>query len=110
MRDHPYHGVPILGGMWGARKPLLSDMVELIENYDKGDFWQVDQNFLTSVVYPIVKKESFVHDGYFEKRPFPTKRDPKHFVGQAYSGCGKILDDEDTFQDFVKRCKDEGTC
>ncbi len=110
MRDHPYHGVPILGGMWGTRNPLLSNMTELIKNYDKGDFWQVDQNFLASVVYPIVKEKSFVHDDYFEKKLFPTKRDPKHFVGQAYAGCGKILDDEDTFQNFVKRCKDESTC
>jgi len=110
MRDHPYHGVPILGGMWGARSPLLSNMGELVREYDKGDFWQVDQQFLSKVVHPIVKSESFVHDEFFEKKPFPTRRDPKHFVGQAYAGCGKILDDEDTFQNFVKRCEDEGTC
>jgi hypothetical protein len=111
MRDHQYHGIPILGGMWGTRGDKLSNMTSLIENYNKGDFWQVDQNFLTEAIYPLVKEDCFVHDEFFEKKPFPVKRDPKHFVGQAYAGCGKILDDQETFQDFVERCRDEkNTC
>ena len=88
----------------------MLNMTSLIKNYNKGDFWQVDQNFLTEVIYPIIKEDSCVHDEFFEHRPFPIHRDPKHFVGQAYAGCGKILDDEDTFQNFVKRYRDESTC
>ena len=45
MRDHPYHATEILGGMWGVKNPLLSGMKAMIENYVKGNFWQVDQNF-----------------------------------------------------------------
>jgi hypothetical protein len=55
MRDHPYHNTEILGGMWGVRNGLLSDIKDDIKKYVKGDFWQVDQNFLKEIVYPKVK-------------------------------------------------------
>lgn len=84
MRDHPSHDVPILGGMWGVKAPLLRDMSALIQRYLKGDFWQVDQNFLREVVYPTVKSETLVHDEFIERRPFPTRRRGLEFVGQAF--------------------------
>lgn len=84
MRDHPHHATEILGGMWGVRAPLLRDMKPLIENYVKGDFWQVDQNFLRQVIYPQVAPYSIVHDEFFQKSPFPTKRVGKEFVGLAF--------------------------
>lgn len=84
MRDHPYHRTEILGGMWGVRAPLLSNMSSLIQQYVKGDFWQVDQNFLREVVYPIVAPISMVHDEFFQKIPFPTLRAGDEFVGLAF--------------------------
>ena len=84
MRDHPYHNTVILGGMWGCKYPLLSDMDKLIDAYQKGNFWQVDQNFLREIVYNKVKHTCMVHDEFFEKQPFPTKRDNKLFVGMAF--------------------------
>lgn len=101
MRDNPQHGTEILGGMWGARNSILNNMKELIQSYAKGDYWQVDQNFLRDVIYPLVSKNSFVHDEFFERKPFPGIRDPRHFVGQAYAGCGRILDQEHTFQEYI---------
>ena len=41
-RDHPWHGTQILGGMWGVKYPKLKRMKEMIEEYTKGEFWQVD--------------------------------------------------------------------
>jgi hypothetical protein len=88
MRDHPYHRTEILGGMWGVRNGLLENIDRMILDYNADDFdnkYQVDQNFLREVIYPLVKDESIVHDEYFEKRPFPTPRkDLKDFVGQVY--------------------------
>lgn len=85
MRDHPFHQTEILGGMWGCRKPLLENMRELIKEYTKkGDFWQVDQNFLREVVYPLVRTESCVHDEFFARQPFPTPRNGLEFVGQVF--------------------------
>jgi hypothetical protein len=110
IRDHPYHGVKILGGMWGVKKPYLDKMKQLIDNYVKGNFWQVDQNFLGSVIYPRIRNSVHVHDEFFEKKPIPGLRDPKHFIGQAYAGNGKILDDDETFQQFIERYKNENSC
>lgn len=84
MRDHPQHGTEILGGMWGVRGNILANLKELITRYDKGNFWQVDQNFLREMVFPLVKNNSCVHDEYFQKIPFPTKRKPGLFIGQAF--------------------------
>ncbi len=85
MRDHPYHRTEILGGMWGVRSHYLGDMRNLINQYVKGNFWQVDQDFLKEVIYPIVKNNCMVHDEFFEKKPFPSKRKKGLFVGQAFN-------------------------
>tara|TARA_B100000287_G_scaffold86833_1_gene79456 strand:- start:63959 stop:64618 length:660 start_codon:yes stop_codon:yes gene_type:complete len=84
MRDHPHHATEILGGMWGVKNNFLNNMKNLIQNYKKGDFWQVDQNFLKEIIYPIVKDNSCVHDEFFERKPFPIARENYEFVGQIF--------------------------
>jgi len=88
MRDHPYHNVLILGGMWGVRNGILKNIVDLIKNYNKGDFWQVDQNFLSEQIYPIVVNTSFVHDSYHDINPwskkFSIERINQEFVGDVF--------------------------
>lgn len=84
MRDHPAHATEILGGMWGVRGSKLRDLSKLITSYQKGNFWQVDQNFLREKVYPLVRFDSVVHDEFFEKKPFPTKRLNFEFVGDVF--------------------------
>ena len=88
MRDHPYHNALILGGMWGVRNGILKNIVDLIKNYNKGDFWQVDQNFLREQIYPIVVNTSFVHDSYHNINPwsknFSIERIDQEFVGDVF--------------------------
>ena len=88
MRDHPYHNALILGGMWGVRNGILKNIVDLIKNYNKGDFWQVDQNFLSEQIYPIVVNTSFVHDSYHNINPwsknFSIERINQEFVGDVF--------------------------
>lgn len=88
MRDHPYHKTEILGGMWGSKKGVISNMKNLINDYIKGNYWQVDQNFLRECIYPIVKNNCIVHDEYNffndQCRSFPTKRLNKEFVGDVF--------------------------
>lgn len=88
MRDHPWHTTEILGGLWGVKYPKLSNMQEMIDEYTKGEFWQVDQNFLKEKVYPLVKDDCFVHDEFFnynsDRKTFPTKRNGQEFVGEAF--------------------------
>jgi hypothetical protein len=84
MRDHPYHATAILGGMWGARNGIVKDIKRWINDYNKGDFWQVDQNFLKEVVYPKIQDDVMVHDEFFQKFPFPTARINGEFIGCAF--------------------------
>ena len=84
MRDHPAHRTEILGGMWGARGGFLTEIKQLIDGYQKGDFWQVDQNFLRENIYPRVKSVAVVHDEFFEGKPFPTKRENYEFIGDVF--------------------------
>ena len=112
MRDHPYHKTEILGGMWGVRDGFLGSMKEMIDEYTKGDFWQVDQNFLKEKIYPLVRGDVFVHDEFFGDyfgepvNPYLHRRDEKHFIGQAYAGDDKILDDDCYFHDYLKNARD----
>ena len=89
MRDHPAHGTEILGGMWGSKKGVITNIKELIDDYVKGNFWQVDQNFLREKIYPLIKDNSSVHDEFFENKPFPTKRINKDFVGDVFDQYDK---------------------
>jgi hypothetical protein len=95
MRDHPYHTTEILGGMWGCRNGILKNMKSLINEYKKGNFWQVDQNFLKEKIYPMVKNNSYIHDEFFNynlnRKKFPTNRDKGRFVGQAFDENDKVL-------------------
>ena len=94
MRDHPWHNTPILGGMWGSRKGVVTNMKKLIDDYIKGNFWQVDQKFLKEKIYPTVKNNSLVHDEFFDKKPFPSKRPLYIFVGQAFNEKDEFLHPE----------------
>jgi hypothetical protein len=82
MRDNESaHGTVLMGGMWGVKRGVLPTMVELIDKYEKGDFWQVDQKFLKSKIAPLVKDNMMEHDPYHGK-PFPLPRVGTTFVGQ----------------------------
>lgn len=88
MRDHPYHTTLILGGMWGCRNKILKDINKLIDDYNKGNFWQIDQNFLSEKIYPIIQNNMFVHDSFFNvnigSKKFPSERIDKEFVGDVF--------------------------
>jgi hypothetical protein len=88
MRDHPAHGIPygnnslgILGGMWGIRskKIPLSEMIFKFNEHRDLNYGS-DQTFL-KVVYEIFKDDKITHDEFYEKKPFPIKREYGRFVG-----------------------------
>ena len=91
MRDHPAHGTEILGGMWGSKKGVVTEMKPLIEEYVKGDFWQVDQNFLREKIFPLIVNNNIAHDEFFGGKPFPTIREHNQFVGQAFNKNDEML-------------------
>jgi hypothetical protein len=95
MRDHPYHGVPILGGMWGCRRGIMREIGLL----DKINQWcsnvrssystGIDQDFLREMVYPVIKDKSMEHSEFNlnyggEIRNFPYIRKDYEFVGDVF--------------------------
>jgi len=88
MRDHPAHGIPfgnnemgILGGMWGIKSNVIN-LTKLIDEYilNKTLDYGSDQNFLKTI-YSLFINDKFTHDEFFEKKPFPIKREYGRFVG-----------------------------
>ncbi|ROT74202.1 hypothetical protein C7M84_007297 [Penaeus vannamei] len=101
LRDHPYHGIPIMGGLWGARWDLETRNVSEFRNElatirstlieeARGKFHKgFDQHILAKVLYPKTKGDAMSHDSYFCQRfpdgfrPFPIQRENGHFIGNV---------------------------
>lgn len=91
MRDHPYHTVPILGGMWGCRNGLMRniELIKMIENWNQFQSKGIDQDFLGRCVYPLVINNSIEHSEFNlrfggEIKPFPSIRNDYEFVGDVF--------------------------
>jgi hypothetical protein len=61
IRDHCYHSQKIMGGMWGVRNGILSDMKEGVEDFSKNNTY--DQGFLADRVYQNITHDLMVHYG-----------------------------------------------
>lgn len=85
MRDHPYHGgFPMLAGMIGIKGGVIKNMKALLSLYKNKEQYHYDQIFLANFIYPLVEDSVLIHDEFFEKNPFPLKRDGLNFVGQVF--------------------------
>jgi len=91
MRDHPFHNIEILGGMWGCRNNVILKCGKDTINADLYESkWQIDQHFLRYEVYPNITDDIFVHDDYNHfpnescVKPFPSPRIDNHFVGEIF--------------------------
>jgi len=101
MRDHPAHGIPygndslgILGGMWGIKSnkiPLTKMINEFTKN--KNLTYGSDQTFLKKI-YDIFEKDRCTHDDFFEKHPFPIKREYGRFIGERIDENDKPVGDD----------------
>lgn len=99
MRDHPYHGVPMLGGMWGVKgeklKGIARDMEEFEPSSDKGQ----DQAFLWEWIWQKVRDGELtvsVHDPFFEKISFPAGSTRGETNGGVWF-VGQCFDDDDNY-------------
>ena len=84
MRDHPYHNFPMLGGMWGYKNNGIYNLKELLDNFEKKDRYGTDYEFFSTVLYPLIKEDTIVHDEFFEGKPFTSIRRNNQFVGQIF--------------------------
>jgi len=93
MRDHPYHNVKILAGMWGCRNGI-PDLKKLLKNWKDYSYKQCDQVFLDRYVWPRIKNDVLIHDDVMypklaNTKKFPTKRINHHFVGEIFDSNDK---------------------
>jgi len=97
IRDHNAHDIPIMAGMWGCRNGILFGITDKINSISKGNYWQVDQQFLTHYIYPIVAQNMYSHDEFYNNRypnchPIPITRqggfnaegNPVDFIGRPF--------------------------
>ena len=96
MRDHPWHGTAILGGMWGLKKGILDDIKTKIEKIgkDRIGYWQCDQDFLKGE-YGRLLPYAMIHNEFIRPESFatsfPKQRYKNQFVGQPYDENNKTL-------------------
>jgi hypothetical protein len=93
MRDHPCHAFPILGGMWGIKNKQFSKLKYLMDNFETQDEYGTDYKFFIQKLYPLINDDKIVHDEFFDKIPFPQKRQEYEFVGEVFD-CNDIRNEE----------------
>jgi hypothetical protein len=86
MRDHPHHGYPILGGMWGMKVNKKYDFENILKSFKPENQYGTDYVFFINTLFPFIGDDKITHDEFFEKKPFPTKREGYEFVGQVFNG------------------------
>lgn len=106
MRDHPGHGIPILGAMWGATSFFLPDFKDLYNQFifqiklnstvvKRNKFFYTDQTFLSNFIWPRIKDNCIVHDDNARitgtEKSFLVKLSDNQFVGQQWGADNKPL-------------------
>ncbi len=84
MRDHPWHGFPVLGGMFGLKSGLINNMKFVIDSFNPSDNYGTDYAFWQKLLPMIHPEEILVHDEFFSGKPFPLPRNGLQFVGQVF--------------------------
>ena len=101
MRDHPYHMIPcgndrlgILGGMWGIKSKKIP-LTKMIKSYPNKSriYYGEDQTFLKTI-FSLFEKDRCTHDDFFEKIPFPIKRENGRFIGERIDENENPLTDD----------------
>lgn len=98
MRDHPWHGYPVLGGMWGAKRGCIPEMTDLINGFGQENVYGTDYKFFAELVMPQIQPENIlVHDPFFGGvgRNFPTKRNGLEFIGKVYDDDDNPVEEHD---------------
>jgi len=101
MRDHPFHKFPVLGGMWGVKKDVVPNMVDMIKEFGGTDEYGTDYVFFAKKVLPSIHRDQvLIHDEFFGGEKFPTPRVDFGFVGQVYDA------NDNTVEEHVRALKD----
>jgi hypothetical protein len=96
IRDHPMHGIPILGGLWTSalyrNRLLFLRLFSILLDKNKVKRYSLmhDQTLLTELVWPKVKDQTLAFDSYTceqfhdgHQYPFPVQRSSR----ECHLGC-----------------------
>ena len=93
MKDHPYHGgFPILAGMFGILGGYVPDISAVLKKISTAEQYHYDQIFLRDYIWNFFQNQSLIHDEFFLKKPFPTKRNGLEFVGEPFNADDTVCD------------------
>ena len=91
MRDWWSHTDLMLAGLWGGCGGVLPPLAELRAAFvnDRATTFNIDQDFLRLMIWPIARSSCLIHDSYFDclgSRPFPPagRLPPGMHVGQDH--------------------------
>lgn len=94
MRDHPYHGAPILAGLWGVKSQGAQWIAGRLPGRLRGNYYQVDQDFLKGNIWRLARRSLMahvdcVHHFGTEIHPFKVPYTKEGFVGEGFYGDGR---------------------
>jgi hypothetical protein len=109
MRDHPWHGSKMLGGMWGVKGPFTL-ILDAMDSWPQKDCYQTDQDFLSGMIYPVARHDAMIHAQFCaiepDAIPFPSPRSGLEFVGQVFDENGITVAEHETM--LMKALKMQG--
>jgi len=93
MRDHYYHHMPMMGGLWGCKGGAIPDIAAKISAWSPRSNYNDDQLFLAKMVWPYIQDRCICHDScpthkyegvrFDNTRPFPPHQPYTSFVGEV---------------------------
>lgn len=90
IRDHQYHNVKLLAGLWGLQRSVYGQLA--LTHSIPGDFYQTDQQQLVKQVWPKCKRSIMSHLGSYhmfermpQRRPLTIGRPHGGFVAQGFT-------------------------
>jgi tetratricopeptide (TPR) repeat protein len=89
MRDFPHHlSWPMLGGMWGVRGGIITDIEDKIRTWGRWQEKHADQHFLQRIIWPLVANDCLQHTRGHSRwggEPFPAHGPCDcDYVGEPY--------------------------
>ncbi|CAF1385660.1 unnamed protein product [Rotaria sordida] len=116
MRDHPFHGIPILGGLWTSalyrNRLLFLRLFSILLDKNKVQQYSLvhDQKLLTELIWPRIKRQTLAFDSYTcqqfkegHQYPFPTQRSSR----DCHLGCVRPCCQNSSNIELIKPCPKE---
>lgn len=105
IRDHRWHKSPIMGGLFGWKRPLP----DLVLPLDLTAEYGTDEAVLTTVLYPRIVSELLVHTNIYARHREHSERiqlprtDPSDFVGNVvWNGTPRFMYSTDLFEQLAQ--------